>query len=322
MFILIVDRTGDRFGTLLVLRKTDQKKGTTYLYDCLCENCGSVKQFTSNALKKLKSCGCLRNKGTPKDITGQRKGNLVAIESTGNKSNNKDYIWLFQCDCGNTCERTIGAFNHSQRHQSCGCALSELRRSREDFHGKKDSPEYTNWRKMKERCYNTEDPLYPDYGGKGILMCDSWYNSFSEFYEDMGQKPDIRCTVDRIDPLKGYFPENCRWALPSVQSRNRRSFTGSSKYKGVCFDPEENKWVAQFRVGGNSSKKIGRYKNEDHAAAAYNLATKLIFGENCDYTILNDTPCGDEVVNLNCKFFQYWVPKLIEEKEKLYKVFE
>lgn len=315
---MIVDRTGDVFGTLKVIQRTNKKKGTTYLYDCYCEACGNTKQFTSNELKNKKSCGCLRWKGTPKDITGQKKGKLTAVKSTGNKSGNGDYIWLFKCDCGNLCERNLGLFNHSKTLQSCGCARHEIKERMDNYHGLTNTAEYTSWRKIKERCYSVSCQDYKDYGQQGIRMSDEWYNSFKQFYEDMGGKPNPKCTVDRIDSSKDYCKENCRWSLPSVQARNTRSFRGQSKYKGVHLDKKSGKWVAQFRLGGSGNTKIGRYDNEDHAAAAYNLATKLIFGEGCEYTILNDTPSGDDVVNTNCKFFTYWVDKMIEEKYSLY----
>lgn len=318
MFILIVDRTGEKFGTVIVLRKTKEKKGTTFLYDCYCEACGSEKKFTSNELTPLKSCGCLQRKGTPKDITGKKRGKLTAIESTGNKCSNGDYIWLFLCDCGEYCERNLGFFNHSKSVQSCGCARSEIVQSKENYHGMQNTPEYTSWRKVRERCYSVNCPDYKDYGEVGIKMSDEWYDSFKQFYEDMGAKPNPKCTLDRIDSNKGYYKENCRWSIPAVQARNQRSFIGNSKYKGVHYEKESGKWATCLSVGNIRDRKIGRYDNEDHAAAAYNLATKLIFGEDCDYIVLNDTPSGDDIVNTNCKFFTYWVDKMIEEKYTLY----
>lgn len=74
---------------------------------------------------------------------------------------------------------------------------------------------------MQRRCNNPGDAYYADYGGRGITVCARWGN-FEAFLKDMGERPTGH-TLDRIDVDKGYSPNNCRWATPKDQARNRRN---------------------------------------------------------------------------------------------------
>lgn len=75
---------------------------------------------------------------------------------------------------------------------------------------------------MKMRCYNPENPKYPNYGGRGINVCDRWLNSFENFLEDMGEKPSEEYSIDRINNDGNYEPGNFRWATPVEQANNQR----------------------------------------------------------------------------------------------------
>lgn len=79
---------------------------------------------------------------------------------------------------------------------------------------------YKSWSSMKERCFNKNHKNYRYYGGRGITVCDRW-KTFSNFYEDMGERPE-ETSIDRIDPNLGYFKENCQWATRSQQNKNKR----------------------------------------------------------------------------------------------------
>lgn len=84
------------------------------------------------------------------------------------------------------------------------------------------SPTYTSWNGMKTRCDGRgSDKLRRIYFDRGIRYCDKW-SVFSGFLEDMGIRPE-GTSLDRINGSLGYFKENCRWATPHVQSKNRRS---------------------------------------------------------------------------------------------------
>ena len=74
---------------------------------------------------------------------------------------------------------------------------------------------------MKARCGNTTHPAFKYYGGRGILVCDRWKESYRAFVEDMGEAPE-GLWIDRIDNEKGYEPGNCRWVTPKKSAKNRK----------------------------------------------------------------------------------------------------
>jgi len=95
----------------------------------------------------------------------------------------------------------------------------------------KHHPDYQIWNGMLGRCMNPRDMHFHNYGAKGISVCDRWM-SFWAFVEDMGARPSIQHSIDRIDNTKGYEPGNCRWATKREQTINR-SITRLIEFQGV-----------------------------------------------------------------------------------------
>lgn len=85
-------------------------------------------------------------------------------------------------------------------------------------------PLYQTWAGMRYRCDKPDSTSYPDYGGRGIRVCDRWQgpDGFANFVADMGERPE-GATLDRVDGEGDYEPSNCRWATAQQQNaRGRR----------------------------------------------------------------------------------------------------
>lgn len=155
----------------------------------------------------------------PRDLTGIRSGRLVALEVVDRK---KGGMWLCRCDCGTTTV-VVAQDIARQSTKSCGCLSREVKAARLTKHGDCGSPEYRSWKGMLNRCRNPGATGFKNYGGRGIKVCERWH-SYENFLADMGRKPAPKYSLDRIDCDSDYTPDNCRWATPTEQSRNRRGF--------------------------------------------------------------------------------------------------
>lgn len=82
---------------------------------------------------------------------------------------------------------------------------------------------------MKYRCNNKKNKCYKDYGGRGIVVCDEWKNSyenFSTWAKNNGYSDEL--TIDRVDVNGNYCPENCHWSTVVEQANNKRNSTSIS----------------------------------------------------------------------------------------------
>ena len=175
-----------------------------------------------------------------KDLTGQKFGRLLVLERKG-YSKNKHILWLCKCDCGNFTIVRVDYLNNG-KSKSCGCYHSEICRknivkvSNPPIHNLSNTRLYKIWSSMKDRCYNSNNVNYKNYGGRGIKVCSEWKKDFMNFYNwsiKNGYKSNL--TIDRIDVNGNYEPDNCRWATIKEQVYNKRN-TIRIKYNNKSYN--------------------------------------------------------------------------------------
>lgn len=184
------------------------------------------------------------------DLTGQVFGKLtvLGLDHKKRRYNKKgvccamDYYWLCRCECGNTC--IVQGNNLKSGHtKSCGCI------NKQGFHFShrlSNTKLYSVYCGIKSRCYNKNEARYPNYGGRGIIMCDEWKEDFVSFYNwamNNGYKDDL--TIDRIDVNDNYCPKNCRWATLKEQANNKTT-NHFITYKGIT--KTITQWAEEFNI--------------------------------------------------------------------------
>jgi hypothetical protein len=127
---------------------------------------------------------------------------------------------------------------------------AELKPCQKQRHGHarhgKETPTWISWQAMLARCRYPHRDIENKYCQRGIEVCERWKASFSNFLHDMGERPKGH-TLDRVDNNGDYTPENCRWATPKQQARNRRN---------ARLNLETATQVAVARLNGETCRSI------------------------------------------------------------------
>lgn len=247
----------------------------------------------------------MAQKGRFQDLSGQVFGRLVVLDYSHTDAHGTTY-WKCRCTCGNVV--TVSRSNLFGNTKSCGCLNKERTKEANTTHGGTSSRLYKVWRSMRARCYSPHHKSYPDYGGRGITVCDDWNNDFAafrEWAESTGYSDEAGLTIDRIDNSKGYYPENCRWVDATTQANNRRS-NHIVTYNGVSKTIAE--WADFLEVSPQTLRWRLKKRNDDLEQACalpmnYKKQKKAKKTQKPKSTLNNSHPIHNGV---GTKLYQAW----------------
>ena len=170
----------------------------------------------------------------------------IGSKSWINKSGNKDTakFGIFLCPvCKKEIEKSL---SHGKRANSCGdnsCRKEMFRPNKSNIGNTKFIKDNTILCKstnsnmkslqriysaMMDRCYNENNKSFIHYGAQGIEVCERWHNrknfiidmyeEYDKMYNESDGQMRNKPSIDRIDPFKGYNPENCKWVRFGINS--------------------------------------------------------------------------------------------------------
>ena len=193
----------------------------------------------------------------PTNLIGRKFGRLTPVEYLG--WNDGRAQWKCECDCGKETVKDHYALLRGDT-TSCGC-LRKSKDCKNYKHGLHKHRIYRIHNGMKQRCFNSKNPDYKNYGARGITICDEWLgeNGFINFYNwalKNGYSDSL--SIDRKKNDGNYCPENCRWIDRKTQQNNTR-FNRKVSYNGETHTYAE--WESLLNNGVTQIDISHRIKN-------------------------------------------------------------
>lgn len=157
---------------------------------------------------------------------GDKFGMLEVVSPSIYRTKEHKIAYMCQCECGSQRAYRATALR-SGLIKSCGCkrqknfykSWAEYYKAHPSIKTRRLKGTYQSWRAIKARCLNHNNTGYKYYGGRGITICERWAESFQNFLDDMGIRPD-GLSIGRINNDGNYEPGNCRWETNKEQANN------------------------------------------------------------------------------------------------------
>ena len=252
-------------------------------------DCGSDERevsFSSLINNKVLACKCAQvqaMKSKMRSHVGEVWNRLTVVGDAFERIKSKRIVTV-QCSCGSEPFRTSYTLISGKDPQtkSCGCLYKETRGPK--THGMAGTVLYTRWQAMKQRCNNPNTSFFDIYGGRGITYCEEW-ETFENFYADMGDSFFEGADLDRIDFNGNYCKGNCRWVDKTTGNHNKgKDITrATSEYIGVFFDKRRGKYIATIKK--DKVRLMYRYFTDEYQAAlAYDNASEIHYGDRPNKT--------------------------------------
>lgn len=185
-------------------------------------------EYCEKKIRNLKNA-----KITPQTYIGKRFGNVVIIDCYWLYKSGRNRIYVdYRCACGTI--KTSNIEHLLQGHIiSCGCVKTKRTIARNKKHGLYNDNRrlFDVWNNMIQRCENSKNNSFENYGKRGIKVCKEWHDlkTFIDWAKSTGyEERDINnrsnvLSIERINVNGNYEPSNCKWIPVREQAWNKRN---------------------------------------------------------------------------------------------------
>ena len=136
----------------------------------------------------------------------------------------------------------------------CSKCANKLAAKKRVKHGALDTRLYSIWKNMLSRCSPTS--VHERY--RNMYVFEEWKHGFIPFQQwalNNGYNESIKdLSIDRIDPKKGYYPENCRFI--SIAENTRRASIRQANNSNTKIPESELPHIDKLYKSGMSQQKI------------------------------------------------------------------
>jgi len=144
------------------------------------------------------------------------------------KSRDRTHRAIYMCPrCKEEFETSVDAVKRTNIQSCKGC--SHITHGKAKTSNK--TPLYNVWKSIKQRCNNSNNKAYKNYGAKGVKRCNEW-NTFIVFEKwalENGWKKGLN--ISRKGDIGDYEPNNC-----GIKTKSENTIEGNRKRKGVKYN--------------------------------------------------------------------------------------